>query len=220
MANADGRFALTAPARMTFPHLVKARPFMRNGKPQGEPKFSANAAMPLDHADVQTIKQVVFAVADAAYPGRDRKELAWPWLLGDRLLAKRKAKLGDKYTGDSDWLAGHLVIPGKSKNQPRLAVLENGKFTDYDEETVARVKNKFYPGVMILAEWNFAPYEGVGNNPDGVTAYLNMVVTTNKGERLGTARSAADVFKGYVGQVTDEDPTGGFGYENDDEIPF
>ena len=47
-----------------------------------------------------------------------------------------------------------------------------------------------------------------------VSAYLNMVLSLNKGQRLGATRSAAEVFKGYAGQMTNIDPT------DDDDIPF
>ena len=42
-----------------------------------------------------------------------------------------------------------------------------------------------------------------------VSAYVQMVLTLNKGERIGGARPAGEVFRGYVGQVSNEDPTAG-----------
>jgi len=43
-----------------------------------------------------------------------------------------------------------------------------------------------------------------------VTAYLNMVCVTEKGPKLaGGGQSASEVFKGYIGTTSQEDPTGG-----------
>jgi hypothetical protein len=76
-----------------------------------------------------------------------------------------------------------------------------------------KAKPKFYFGVEVLPQFNFVAYDGVGNNLDGVTAYLNMVFTTNKGKRLSGGASAAETFKGYAGHTSTEDPTAGGGDE-------
>jgi hypothetical protein len=90
---------------------------------------------------------------------------------------------------------------------------------EYTDETRATAKDKFYSGVNVLAQFNFEAYDGVDPNPDGVTAYLNMICSLGTGDRvMGAGASAADVFKGYVGSMSNIDPTGGLGL--DDEIPF
>ena len=87
---------------------------------------------------------------------------------------------------------------------------------DYEGPAIALNIKKFFFGAEVYAQVNLVAYKGVGANPDGVTAYLNMVVATGKGTRITSAKSASEVFSGYAGRVSDEDPTAG----GDDEIPF
>lgn len=212
-----GIFTMTAPTTMTFPNLEKARAVEVKGKPSGEPKFSANYEFDVEHADLKGLKAKAVEVARAKWPGRDLKELAFPFTDGSKLADKAKAKGKDR-----EFSRGKAVLTARSKFQPKLSVVEPGKgLIDVDEATLAMHKSKFYSGTQALGQFNFVAYDGVGNNPDGVTAYLNMVVSLNKGEKLAGGQSAAETFKGYVGIASAEDPTKGMAMaELDDEIPF
>lgn len=215
----DGIFNLTKPVMLDHPNLFEAkRAKDRNGKETGEPKFSANLLFPADSADLKAMKALAVQVARAEWPDRDLKTLAWPFKNGDKMADARKAKKPDKTDGEHQ--RGHAIISSKSKFAPRLSAVINGKLTDLDGDLLTKSKNMFYRGVFVLAQLNFCSYPGVGQNPDGITAYLNMVFSTNKGERLAGGASAAEVFKGYVGHSTDEDPTAGKRTDLDDEIPF
>ncbi len=205
-----GLYNATEPATMTFPNLMEARAVQVKGKPSGEPKFSANVEMLPTSADLAAAKAEAARVAKAKWPGRDLKELAFPFSSGDKLADKAKAKGKDR-----EFSRGKVVLTARSKYQPRLSVVLNGRIVDLDADTLAQHKSKFYNGVSVLWQVNFSAYEGVGNNPDGVNAYLNMIVSLNKGDRLSGGASAAEVFKGYVGVTSAEDPT-----SDDEEIPF
>lgn len=208
-------FNLTLPVVMTHPNLFVARAFGQKGKETGEPKFSANFILNADNADLAAMKQAAAKVARARWPSRDLKELKFPFSSGDKTNERRKAK-GKKA---DEHIAGKVVVAGRSKYQPRLAIIENGRgIVDLEGSALEANKGKFYPGVEVLAQFNFVAYDGVGANPDGVTAYLNMVLSTNKGKKIATGASASEVFKGYAGHSTTEDPTGGDAL--DDEIPF
>ncbi len=211
----DGIFNLTKPVIMTFPNLFKARPFKgKGGKELGEPKFDASFLLDPDSDDLKNMKALCVKIARANRPSTDLKTLAFPFKSGDKLADQAKAK-----NKDNEVSRGKVSLSARSKYQPKLAVFENGKIVDLDDETaIARYKSRFYPGVLVYAQLNFVWYDEVGQGPAGVNAYLNMVLTTGKGARLGGGRSAADVFSGYVGIVSDVDPTAG--QMPDDEIPF
>lgn len=195
---------LTAPVVMIHPNLFVPKAFKARGKETGEPKYSASFLFAPDNPDLLSIKRAAKAVAAAKWPGRPVSELATPWTSGDKLADKRKAK----GRNDGEFQRGHLVMAARSKFQPRLAVVENGRIVDLDESNMTAFKARFYFGVEVLAQFNLVAYEGVGANPDGVNAYLNMVLSTNKGKRLSSGSSAAEVFRGYVGTYSAEDPTG------------
>lgn len=209
----DGRFAIMNPVILAHPHLFEAQAYKANGKEKGEPKFGANLVL-TPGPELDEMKKKAAAVAKAKWPTRALSELKFPFASGDKLADKRKAKSGKD---DGDYQRGKVVINARSKYRPRLAIVANGRIVDLeDDAAIAQHKAKFFFGAEVLAELNFVAYE----NPekDGVTAYLNLVLATGKGTRIAGGASASEVFKGYAGSVSAEDPTGGV--ELDDEIPF
>lgn len=220
-------YNLTVPTVLVHPNLITAKPFKgKGGKETGEPKFSGSFVLPPGHADFDGLRAVAKAVALAKWPGRDvageakNRLFAFPFSSGNALIQKRinslKAK-GKEYTGDADFQKDAIILKSSSKFQPRLSVIVNGKPVDLDETTIPVHKGKFYFGVQSLAQFNFVAYEGVGANPDGVTAYLNMVLSLNRGEKLTSGGpSAAEVFSAYAGVASSEDPTGSTLGLNDD----
>lgn len=217
-------YQFTAPAVGIHLNLHEPKKFKdKRGKEQGDPKYQASFMFEPDHVDLNALKAKAAQAAKSKWPNRDLKELQFPFANGDALVAKKKKELtdaGKEYSGSHDYYAGFVVLKSSSKFPARLAGIENKKVVDYVEPAqIAASKSKFYNGVKVLAEVNFVPYEGVSQNPDGVTAYVNMVLTTNTGARINMGRSAAEVFKGVAGLASTDDPTGGQGGV-DDEIPF
>lgn len=229
MAELNGIFDLTVPVVLAHPHLFEAVKFKRNGKEQGEPKYGASFVFDADNPDLKDLKARAVALAKAKWPGRDiaadfkAKQFKFPWASGDGIVLKRVAKLqaaGKQDDHKGDFQLGKVVLKSSSKYAPRMAVIANGKIVDLDSANTSGFKGQFYFGVKVLAQLNLVAYDGVGETGlDGVTAYINLVLSTNKGERLSGGASAAEVFKGYVGTVSAEDPTAG-GENLDDEIPF
>lgn len=208
----EGTIKITTPVLQSFPNLDEAKAVkQKNGKPSGEPKFSNNFEFPADHPDLPLLKAEAVKIAKAKWPGRAISELAFPFSSGDKLADKAVANGKER-----EWSRGHAVLTARSKYQPRLAVLDGGRLVDVDGDDKARVKKLFYNGCTVLGEVSFNAYDGVGTNPDGVNAYLNVVISLNKGARLSGGSSAAEAFKGYIGSDSAEDPTGGL----DEEIPF
>lgn len=203
----EGRYAFTRPQTITFPNLDEPRAIKnKKGKEVGDPKYSANVEMEPGSDDEKAMKAEAAKVARAKWPGVDLKTVRVPWESGDKVADKAKAK--DK---NREFSRGKTVLTARSKYQPKLSQVANGKIVDVDGENKAIVKKVFYHGVHGLVQVTFSAYEQEDANGDevkGVNAYLDMVLSLNKGERLAGGPSAAEVFKGYIGQQTDEDPTG------------
>ncbi len=212
---ADGRYVFTAPVRMPFQNLITPTPVGRKGKAKGDPKYSGTFLLLPDSADLKALKAKAADVARARWPGRDLKELKFPFSNGDKRAEKAKAA-----GKDGSFFAGNVVLDARSKYEPRLALL-NGK-TVRDLEGAQRAlegKQKFYNGCYVVPQVNFVAYDGQAEdgvgNPDGITAYLDAVLWVKDGPRIGGA-SGAEVFKAYAGTVTGESAVEGA----DDEIPF
>ncbi len=207
-------FVFTSAHPITFPNLDTPRAVEKNGKPTGEPKYSGSIEMALDAADLAAAKVVAAKVAKERWPGRQLSELAFPFTLGSKLADKAKASGKDR-----EFSRDKVVLTARSKFQPILSIIEGRTVVDIEPgpQASALIKKSFYSGCQCVFEVSFAAYDGVGSNPDGVNAYLNKVLSLRKGERvLGGGHSGAETFKGYIGTMTQEDPTVGL----DDEIPF
>jgi hypothetical protein len=218
--NIPGIFNLTKPVIMPFPALLEPKKFKRNGKETGEPKFQASFIFDKDNPDLAAMKALVSTIAKQHVASWQPGDLKFPFSDGNKLIAKRVADLekqGKKYTGDADFQKDKVVIKSRSKFQPKLSVFENGKILDLDDEALrSRYKGQFYSGVEVYAQFNFVWYDGVDEGKPGVTAYLNLVLSTNKGKRIGGGATGSSVFAAVAGKVSAEDPTEGL----DDEIPF
>lgn len=200
----SGIYNLTEPVVMTFPNLLTPKAFGQKGKESGELKYSANFSFNPDSADLKAMKATAVRIARAKWPGRELKELCFPFSNGTKLADDAKANKKDR-----EFYRDKVIVAARSKYEPRLSGIENGKVVDYEGDLRAQASKKFFSGAEVLAQVNFVAYKGVGRNPDGVTAYLNMVFTTGKGVRIGGGQTAAEVFKGYVGTISAEDPTAG-----------
>lgn len=223
-----GLYSTVQPCIMAFPSVIAARAFKRAGKEKGEPKFGGTFILDPTGEDLKGMKTLTVNLSKAKWPGLNlgealkTGEFKWPFKSGNAEIERRKVKLqkaGKDYTGDLDFVKDKIVLKASSKYQPGLAIINAGKIVDLDGAAIAANANKFYFGVHVLAQFNFVPYDAVGEDgKDGVTAYLQKVLSLNKGEKLSSGgQSAAETFKGYVGQTTTEDPTAG---NLDDDIPF
>lgn len=205
---------VSRPVVMFFPNLYEAKAVVVNGKTSGKARFSANFLFDADNPDLKVLSATIKQVAATKWPGRELSELHLPLAKGDKLADKAKAK-----NKDGEFQRGKWVLVARSDFAPQLAVVREGKVVEQDGTNRIAVKNEFYPGVKTLIRVTLVPYDAPGNGQDGITAYLDVVVSTNVGKRLaGSGPSAAEIFKGYVGVATDEDPTAGA--SSDDEIPY
>lgn len=214
---AEGIFDITSPVVSSFPVLLEAKAFVKDGKPQGDPKFSLNLNFENESAELKAIKEKAAKIARAANPGVPfflttqegvkLPQIILPWQSGDKLADVRKAKKGKD---DGDFQRGKTVIVCRSKYQPRLAYIENGKIVELETVVAQQAhKSKFYHGVKVLAQINLVAYPAIGDRGlPGVSAYLNMVLSTNQGPKLLGGQSVSEAFKGYVGSISAENPMG------------
>lgn len=212
----DGIYNLTIPVVGSFLQIFEPKAFTENGKAKGDPKFSANLNILADSPDLAAMKTLAAKLARAKWPdkaffatvqetGEKIPQIIFPFSNGDKLAdaAKEKKK-------DGEYMRGKVVISARSKYEPRLSYIDNGKIVDVENEAQRAIaKTKFFSGVELLAQLNFVPYDAVGQNgKPGVTAYLNMLLSTGKGTRIGGGQTASEAFKGYVGTVSTDNPLG------------
>jgi hypothetical protein len=212
----DGVFKLTVPVPMAFPTLYEPKAFMENGVAKGEPKYSGNFLFAADSSELRGFKELAAKLARAKWPdrqffvtttdGQKIRQVVFPWYDGTT-RADEMEKAGKK--GKGDYMRGKVVVPAKSKNPPILSYIDKGKLVECDNDTVRiAAKAKFYAGVLVLAEFNLVAYDPKGKDGlPGVTAYLNKVLSTNKGEKIAGGTSSSEAFSGYLGSVSMTDPT-------------
>src|SRR5208337_2356938 len=106
------------------------------GKESGEAKFSANFVLDLNHPDLKPMQAVAAEVAKAKWPGRPFKNekdptrnLKFPFSAGDRLADRRKDKSGKD---DGEYQRGKVIIAARSKYEPKLSGVQNGKVVDFE----------------------------------------------------------------------------------------
>lgn len=198
--------AVTPVFRVVFPNFFTPKPVMKNGKPVGDPLygcemlFDADNLGPEDAERFKNLKATAVRVVKEKWPGRDLKEVRFPFRDGDK-EAERLAKLGK----NGDFYRGMVALKSNSKFAPQVVDIDRQEIID---------EKRVYSGCYCYAEVNFVAYDGVNGGQDGVKAYLNMVMKAKDGERL-MGRSASDVFAGVAGGESNEDPTAA-----DDDIPF
>ena len=212
-------YQVNTPVTLIFPNVVDPKPFQEKGKAKGDPKYSASFVFKTDHPDLPDMKSLILSVAKAKWPGRDviadvkAGKLRMPFTTGEKIAAKAEAKIkaaGKEFDASrTEYLKGTIVFKTKSDYPPGLGVVTSAnQIVEVTSDNKALHKGAFYFGTDCLCRMNFVAYEGEAIGA-GVTAYLDMVVSLNRGKRLSGRVSAAEAFKGVAGSASMEDPTGG-----------
>lgn len=198
MTDPQPNIVVTPEFQMLWPNLFTPRAVKIKGKETGKPKYGLS--MLLDPSEIGDLKTAAKAVALAKWPGRTLSELHFPFANGDKLEAAQ-AEQGR----DGKFYGGRIVLKASSKFKPVVVDTHRKDIIDH---------SRLYSGAYGYAELNFVAYDGVGQNPDGVTAYVNFVMKSRDGDRIA-GRDAAGVFAGIDGGEEEPKST-----ELDDEIPF
>lgn len=195
---------------IAFHNVFEAKPFLRNGRPVGDPVF--NITMLYRPEQLADAKKTAVTVAKAKWGSVEG--VRFPFLKGEveaegaRKRAKAKGKANWEKAGD--FYGDNIVV--KSKTKYAVPVYDtNGK------EMVAQ--KDLYSGAVAAVLVKFVATE-ISDSEGGkkyVSAYLQGVKKTGKGERM-FGRDLGTVFGG----LKDDDEnlgTSGPG-DLDDEIPF
>lgn len=191
---------VTPEFRMVWPNLFEAKPFMRNGKAVGEPKYGMTMLFE-PGPELDEFKKIAGKVAKAKFGTIDG--VTFPFKKGDAEAEKAAAK-----GKDGSFYKGLVVVKTSSQFQPQVVDDQSQPIIDH---------GKIYSGCYGFAEVNFVATEITSD--DGVkryvTAYTNFVMKSRDGDRIA-GRTAKDVFKGIKGKEVDFDPSASM----DDEIPY
>jgi hypothetical protein len=186
MAKVNGTKVITNKVRLSFVHLIEPHAF--EGQ---EEKYSTMLIISKD--DKETLKAMKSAIKTAYEAAK-----------GDKLKGVKFEKLkvslrdGDEEmdTEERPEFENSMFINVSSKTKPQVLKREDGvnvKTEDSDD---------VYSGVYAFASINFYAYNTAGNK--GVTAGLNNIMTTCKGDFLG-GRSSAEADFGDLDWDDDED---------------
>lgn len=172
------------PARLSFPHLFKPRSFM--GAADAEAYYSADLLIPKSAADALQLvngaaKVAVERAVSTKFNGKlpSLSALQKPWFDGD----EKDPETGD-YTKLAAEYRGQIVLKTKSKSKPQ--VLTRSREPALEEDV--------WPGQEVHALVRFNAYSFGGKK--GVTAYLNAILLTGRGDRFDGRINAVDAFAG------------------------
>ena len=203
---------ITKPVLTSFMNLDEPKRVSKS--PKEEPKYSASFEIEPDSADLTAIKNKIVAVAQAQWPGKNIGELInsgaliTPLHSGDAEAEKAIGK-GKK----REWSRGLKILNARTQKAPNVGIIRDGQILENlsAEQIKALKKDYFYTGVKCFGQVSMVAYEAVGDGgKPGVTAYLDIILSTGKGEKLiSGGPSATEAFSGYIGLESDEDPTAG-----------
>lgn len=243
------QFTFTDKYRGTYTFVTEAKAFKKKGQIKGDPKYSSMFLIEPKYiekdgkkiidpsSDLGRLQAEVVRMLKAKYPGKklvvgrrmtqeeldsgEAVEVNVPWFKGEKEGERLKAKGKE---ADAAIYAGKFCVKGSSKYRPLLDVIEGGKVVSLttDEAVKASAGKYFYSGAWFLPTFGLHAYDGDEGKSGGVSMYLNALLFCAHGERLGgRSHNPAEAYKGYLGKISDEDPTGGAASEElDDEIPF
>jgi hypothetical protein len=233
MADKQPDFNFTTSHRVSYADILEPRSFQKKGMAKGDPRYSGTFLINANDPDLAKLKAEVTALLQTNNKtGKKLKigrlteeqertnthiEVQVPWKSGDK-EADRMAAAGK----DGEVFRGQTLLKASSKYQPALAALDAGKLLEFSTpESIAVSKKYFYSGAYMVPSVGLHYYKGDAGKPDGVSLYLNAVMFAKHGPRLGgRSVNAAETFKGYIGSIKDEDPTGGAEEELDDAAGF
>jgi hypothetical protein len=225
---------------ISYPKLLKAEPYVENGKPKGDPVYSFEGISEVDSLNSWNILD---KEKDAFVPGSVEKlcvslakekwgadfdvraavqhgGLSWPFKSGDK-KAETKGEKAAVYRGKKFWRAKALAEINGTPNEPALYFADKDgqlvKLLKGTENGKQRINESFYGGAICTAELNVV----AGETAKGkyVTFYVNSVIFETDGDRLGGG-SAVERLRGVKGGATKYDPTEGMKEDLEDEIPF
>lgn len=188
MAKLNGTKVITNKVRLSFVHVLEPHA-MEEGQ---EKKYSAMLLVPKD--DKETLGYMKKAIK-AAYEANK----------GDKLKGVKFEKLkttlrdGDEEMDieDRPEFEGMMFMNVSSKTKPQVVKREDGILVKTEDP------DDIYSGVYAIVSINFYAFNTAGNK--GVTAGLNNIMTTGKGDFLGGRANAESDFGDLEWDDEDDD---------------
>ncbi len=238
------------PYRAVYSNIVIPREFVKgDGKPRHDASFLVDPnSEELKKLQAEVVKLMKSAHPGKQIVARRLTQeevdkgnviqVQTPWYKGEqeaeRIVAKAKPGNEAKAAARAEIFKGKIILKASSKYIPDLAAVENGKLLQFDKSddaSVAVAAKFFWPGRYVVPSFKLNIYPGDAKKLPGVSLYLDSALamfvkkpdgTLDFGEKILGAggRNAAEVFKGVLGSISQEDPTGGAVDELDDEILF
>lgn len=199
---ADKVFALIGPVRFAFTTLDEPKAIMINGRATGDPVYGVTVFGPAEAFN--EFNQVAMQAAAAKWPGVDLRQMfagggaVWPVTSGDAEVQKQAAQ-----GRDVSHLSGKLVLKARTGFAPDVL------FPDKRPVPQGQKNQIVYPGSVGYIHGEVVAYDGVGGGRPGIKLYLQNVMKSGDGDRLGGGMSAADAFAGIAGQATAINPAAG-----------
>lgn len=186
MAKVNGTKVVTNKVRLSYVSLLEPKAF--EGQ---EAKYSTMLLIP--KSDTETLKAMKTAIKNAYEASKNDKLKGVKF---DRLKTTLRDADEEFDTEEQPELADMMFINVSSKTKPQVVKREDGMLVKTEDP------DEVYSGVYAIASINFFAYNTAGNK--GVTAGLNNILTTGKGDYLGGRASAESDF-GDLEWEDDED---------------
>lgn len=177
MAKVNGTKVITNKVRLSFVHVLEPHA-MEEGQ---EEKYSCMLIIP--KSDKETLKAMKEAIK-TAYEGAKSDKLKG--VKFDRLKTTLRDGDEEMDTEERPEFENAMFINVSSKTKPQVVKREDGMLVKTDDP------DDVYSGVYAIASINFYAYSTAGNK--GVTAGLNNILTTCKGDFLGGRANAESDF--------------------------
>lgn len=165
---------VTNKVRLGYVHVLEPHAF--EGQ---DPKYSVQLMIPKsDDETITCIKKAVKTVFETAKTDK----------LKGMTKPKNPLRDGDEEANDDGEprVPGHYFMSVSSKKRPVVVKKVEGMKVETTDP------NDIYSGVLAFVSINFFAYNTAGNK--GITAGLNNILTTSKGERLGGGTTVDEDF--------------------------
>ncbi|MGB4239516.1 MAG: ssDNA-binding protein [Candidatus Hydrothermia bacterium] len=186
----DPTVVLLRSVRLSYPRLLVPRAF---GGGEGEPKYSASLLIPKTNKEaLAAINGAWKAAVDRALPkfgGKTPPGLTKPWVDGDA----KDPETGDYIKGEE--CRGCYVLSASSKTKPSVLTRTREPAVEEDD----------WAGEEAHVLVKLAGY--VYGAKKGVTAYLNGVLLTGRGDRIDGRVNVTEVFAGLEDEFAANDET-------------
>lgn len=176
MAKVNGTKVITNKVRLSFAHVLEPHAF--EGQ---EPKYSTMILIPKD--DKETLGAIKSAIKTAYEEGKDSKLKG----VKPNNLKTTLRDADDEFdTEEQPEFANMMFMNVSAKTAPQIVKREKGLLVKTEDP------DDVYSGVYAMVSMNFYAYNTAGNK--GISAGLNNILTTGKGEFLGGRASAESDF--------------------------